>query len=301
MYTEGYAVSSIGDNPNYTNVVANSNLYTTQTTSTSVGSYDKFDILAFLTQWKTQKNPDLNGIILSIGNMSGYSKQYASERYASSYKPYIHLKYNVVAALQNITNTIIVDAPLYPQAHRNTCGTACAIMALNSENIDISNYKRDAKEHAFITDLYANVLNGGHTVVLLDDGYTPPNIYAYVGGVANTNYDVVDQIKNALNDYSNYSYSYTDISNSTLATYTTTIKNVLQQGKPVIAKTIISSSSYFSYSSDGHYVLIRGYYKKNNTDYFIINDPHYTYTRVIYIPVSAFYTLNVAGAFIING
>jgi len=57
------------------------------------------------------------------------------------------------------------------------------------------------------------------------------------------------------------------------------VKNCLEDGHPIQMQLNIIDTLYFPYTSDGHYVLVVGYFKDPITEEvsLIINDPHPTY------------------------
>ncbi len=159
------------------------------------------------------------------------------------------------------------DVPLYEQEESNTCGPACAVMAL----------------HYY-----------GCPDVTEDD---------IVDNKEVSEFSTADYIKTKLNVYlSNndstleyrYKYAYSFASESE---YVTTIRNNIANNSLVFVQAKIPENNvYFPYDTDGHWLLIVGvYYHKDLQTYVAtINDPHHTYSSMYHVPLSVIYQYNLA-------
>ena len=190
-----------------------------------------------------------------------------------------------------------LDVPLFTQAYKNTCGTACALMALNY--LGAVSYTYDADTQRTQERIFANAMD--------DCTVTEDNDRICLNG--NKSYvTYVYRIKNALvsywpatSEHPAYSYATLDaVARNTYGNYTAEekatafadcIKNNIKLGYPVIAKAIIDSDTYFGYTSDGHYLLVVGYYETTDGEHVIINDCHYAagIGKQLDVPMSELY------------
>ena len=151
--------------------------------------------------------------------------------------------------------------PLYMQEANNTCGPCNAKMAIKYMGVSVSE-----------SDIIS--LN--------------PNQFDYVYAV-----------RNAINHFiSNKIYAYyAKTSFSSEASFIEKINSVLDNASPAIIRIVIpSNSEWFDYSSDGHYITIKGMYYSNefnenndNECIVIINDSHWLYNLEKTIPLSVLF------------
>jgi hypothetical protein len=114
---------------------------------------------------------------------------------------------------------------------------------------------------------------------------------------AGENYDVVYHLTIGLNYYldfyeSQITYEYEYVTACSQLQYQDIIINEIINGHPVIALLKITDSTYFPYTTNGHYVVIVGiYYDTATSQYmFVVNDPHNEYCGQYVVPVSSMYT-----------
>lgn len=64
----------------------------------------------------------------------------------------------------------------------------------------------------------------------------------------------------------------------------------------MIAQLNVTDSTYFPYTSEGHYVVIVGaYYDEITSQYvFVVNDPHNDHCGVYPVPASAMYSYTMS-------
>lgn len=157
--------------------------------------------------------------------------------------------------------------PLYQQQEEDTCGSACGRMILAYYNISVT-------EEAFVDTAQRKAGPG--------DNYT----YVYA-------------IKDALNYYfsnagTSTRYRHTDISSLSSTEYTNLILDDILGGHPVQTLLKFTNTTYFPYTSNGHYVVIKGMsYSSGSAAYnAVINDPYAN--SVYYIPISVIRSYNRA-------
>ncbi len=151
------------------------------------------------------------------------------------------------------------DVPLYEQQEDNTCGPACGTMTVHYYGrTDVTEAQFKAYEGAYFT-------------------------FAY-------------RVKDALNHYLDIEYEYQYISNiPTEAEYRSIIDANIKNNHLVLVQAKIPvNSPYFEYDSEGHWLVICGYYYDTaSQEYYVaINDPHPDYCSYIYAPVSVIYQYN---------
>ena len=159
------------------------------------------------------------------------------------------------------SNTIS-GVPLYEQETTSTCGCASGRMMLASYGIATS-------ESAFKTR--ASVIAGQYA------DYT----YVYV---------IKDTLNYFLeNNNSTVRYKYTYVGSYSEAEYQDVLLANILNNHPVQPNMKVNSTTYFPYTTNGHYVVIKGMeYNSGSASYSaIVNDPHYAYSDTYIVPVSA--------------
>ena len=157
--------------------------------------------------------------------------------------------------------------PLYQQEESDTCGSACGRMILKYYDIIVT--------EAEFVERADQLANTGQN-------------YTYVG-----------PITAALNYYFSSTgtttrYEYINISSLSNTSYTNLILGDIMNSYPVQVLLEFSSTTYFPYTSDGHYVVIKGMsYSSSSAAYnAVINDPIPGAVR--YIPISTIRSYNLA-------
>lgn len=114
---------------------------------------------------------------------------------------------------------------------------------------------------------------------------------------AGENYGVVYHLTIGLNYYldfyeSQITYEYEYVTACSQQQYQDIIINEIINGHPVIALLKITDSTYFPYTTNGHYVVIVGiYYDMATSQYmFVVNDPHNEHCGQYVVPASSMYT-----------
>ncbi len=176
---------------------------------------------------------------------------------------------------------VCLDVPLSQQAHYNTCGAACALMALDFLNV-ISYTNQSSMEKIFA----GHIINGGEISeggektpprLLIDGSYdvvtTPSSIETAMGYYTTSpRYEYVNLKTIADNQYGD---GYDETEQERKTAFAECIEKNIVAGYPVIAQAKIIDQEYFGYTSDGHYVLVVGFYECLGEKMLIVNDPHH--------------------------
>lgn len=166
------------------------------------------------------------------------------------------------------SNTI-TSVPLYQQERSDTCGSACGRMILKRYGVTVSedDFKRTA----------ANYIGDGGD-------------YTYVSAICG-----------AINIYlgsagSSRQFRYADVSSRSLQGYTDLMLTNIIYNHPVQVVMVVSNTTYFPYTTNGHYVVLKGmqYNAASETYTAIVNDPHINYCDVYSLPISALRSYNNA-------
>lgn len=155
----------------------------------------------------------------------------------------------------------IAGVPLYEQETTSTCGCASGRMMLASYGINVS-------ESTFKSR--ATILAGQYAD------------YTYVYVIKDTlNYFLSD-------DGNNVRYKYTYVGSYTTAEYQDLVLTNILNNHPVQPNIKVSSTDYFPYTTNGHYVVIKGMRYNTGTATYntIVNDPHYNYCGTYTVPLS---------------
>lgn len=158
------------------------------------------------------------------------------------------------------SNTVS-GVPLYVQETTSTCGCASGRMMLASYGIDVT-------ESTFKSR--ATLLAGESAD------------YTYVYVIRDTlNYFLED------ND-STVRYKYTLVSSYSASAYQDLVLTNILNNHPVQPNMKVSSTDYFPYTTNGHYVVIKGMTYDSGTASYntIVNDPHYAYSDTYTVPLS---------------
>ncbi len=162
-----------------------------------------------------------------------------------------------------------LNVPLYKQEAYNTCGCASGRMILAFYGITVSETQFKDKATA-----------------LADPG---------------TDFTYVYVVKNTINWFLSDSgdphrYKYTNVSSWTEEQYKDLVLLNIMNSHPVQPVLKITSTAYFPYTTDGHYVVIKGMTYSPSLGYYsaVVNDPHYDYCDVYNVPISAIFSYNKA-------
>lgn len=158
---------------------------------------------------------------------------------------------------------------IYEQQAYDTCGCACGRMMLAYYGIPVT-------EAAFKDKATA----------LADPGTD----FTYV-------YVVTRTINWFLSDGGNpHRYKYTYVSSMTEEQYKDLVLQNILNSHPVQPVLKITSTAYFPYTTNGHYVVIKGMTYSQSVGYYsaAVNDPHYDYCGVYNVPISAIFSYNKA-------
>lgn len=194
--------------------------------------------------------------------------------YVTAYQTY-YLKIEYVSGTLSTTQYIlngkkfpthhISTVPLYTQETDNTCGCASARMIL--ANFGIYQAESDIKYTA-------------------DSIAEDPANYTYV-------YAVSGAINYYMNTVSNLivRYKYTDVSQYSLDDYQDLVAKNITLNCPVLPLLKVNNTTYFPYTTNGHYVVIKGITFDESTEYYtsVVNDPHNNYSGTYYVPLSSIY------------
>lgn len=110
--------------------------------------------------------------------------------------------------------------------------------------------------------------------------------------VQGDDYTYVYVIKDTLNWYLDYDGNSTEYKYTYVSSYTNEYKDLvltnILNNHPVQPNLKISSTTYFPYTTNGHYVVIKGMTYSSSDGYYtaVINDPHDDYCDTYYVPVS---------------
>lgn len=166
------------------------------------------------------------------------------------------------------SNTI-TSVPLYQQNQGDTCGSACGRMILKRYGISVTE----------------------------DEFKMTASSYATPG----CDYTCVSAICAALNSYLgsagvSHPYRYADVSSYSLQGYTDLMLANIIYNHPVQVVMAVSNTTYFPYTTNGHYVVLKGmqYNAASETYTAIVNDPHINYCGVYSLPISALRSYNNA-------
>ncbi len=155
----------------------------------------------------------------------------------------------------------ISSVPLYKQQSDSTCNAACGRMILASYGIYVSE------------DDFKNTANT-------------------LGQGSGMNYQYVGAIKMAINHYlsannksTTFLYSCTD--SITEADLKSLVAHNIKKGQPMIELIKPTSDSTFGYSSNGHYVVIKGTKHDSSANYYaVVNDPNPSYCKTLNVKMS---------------
>ena len=188
----------------------------------------------------------------------------------------VNLYYNNDGVLWNL-QLYCLDVELYYQQVSNTCGPACIRMVLSYFGIDVSNYTDNQLKSIGLGLLPGYQYGTGHIKLTIRDFWTYQNL--------------------------NY-YLHISISPANLQTYTQQCFDCINDfGMPPVALLHpVASVGAFTYTVDGHFVVICGtYYDKINSNYRVVYLDPYTnpalpgvgYNHNVYgdMPMSDFYNL----------
>ncbi|GEM_PF-6569641 len=162
---------------------------------------------------------------------------------------------------------VLSTVPLYTQEESNTCGSACGRMILKHYGILVSelDFKNKANDIA-------------------EPGHDFTYVYAINGAI---NYYLSVNGKSTRYNYVNVS-AYTDEAYSNLL-----LTNILNS-HPIQLPLRITNTYYFPYTTNGHYVVLKGMNYSSATSSYtaVVNDPHNNYSNTYYLPVSALFSYN---------
>lgn len=220
-----------------------------------------------------------NGVTHWLGDVSSSSYRktftptsagtYTVTLYARSYA-----ESNVQSAQGSASRTFTVtgdsktlSVPLYKQEREDTCGSASGRMILKLYGIDVTEEEfREAARRA----------SG------IDDDFTM--VYA---------------VTKALNKYlsengKSTSFQYIDTSGYTTQQYTDLIRKNIMNGHPVQAQLKITDTNHFNYTSNGHYVVIKGIQYVSGSYQAVVNDPHPDHCKTLNVPMDKMLSYNKA-------
>lgn len=151
---------------------------------------------------------------------------------------------------------------MYTQETTSTCGCASGRMILASYDIHLN--ENTFKERA-------TLLAG------------PSADYTYVYIIKDTLNYFLEEENSAVR------YKYTAVDSYTTAQYKNLILENVLNDHPVQPNIKVNSTDYFPYTTAGHYVVIKGMVYTPSTSSYnaIVNDPHYDYSSVYSVPISA--------------
>ncbi len=122
----------------------------------------------------------------------------------------------------------------------------------------------------------------GNEAVTEGGGTTPPRL------LVNGNSETITtpyNIHNAMKNYwSSPQYNYHET--STKDSFATCVERNINAGYPIIVQIKITDTTYFNYTSNGHFVLVVGFYEELGNKMLIINDPHYDINKGKQLKVS---------------
>ena len=163
--------------------------------------------------------------------------------------------------VKNYPSNTISSVPLYIQQETNTCGSACGSMMLASYGINVT--ESTFKERA-------TILAGEYA------DFT----YVYV---------IRDTINYFLRTNNNSTrYKYTEVATYNEVQYENLVLTNILNNHPVQLTMKVTSTNYFPYTLEGHYVVIKGMRYNTNTASYdsIVNDPHHTHSGIYTVPLS---------------
>ena len=154
-----------------------------------------------------------------------------------------------------------MTVPLYTQSENNTCGAASVRMILASYGLYYG-------EDAIVAK--ANELSGNQGTYVYAQALVL-NYYLSARGMTTR-------------------YQYADMTNSTVDTYDSRLWNNVANGYPVLVVLKISDTTYFPYTSSGHYMVVTSLNRSSSQNNVTVNDPHYNYSDEYVLPVSVLKT-----------
>ena len=155
------------------------------------------------------------------------------------------------------------------QQSTDTCGPACGRLILGYYGINVAEY--DFQEMS--TSLAKNYED-----------------YTYASVIARTLNYYLGANGNSIRYQDKYFNSYS------AQGFTDYVLQNIMNDRPVQIPVVIDSTTYFPYTSGGHYVVIKGMQYSSSSEAYnsMINDPHYHYSNVYTVPINVIRSYNLA-------